>query len=86
MSDPKPLSKEDRIFFESPYVEIIYRKHIDVLLSAEAYWREAVKTLKPREWGCDGGELCHFCGSLDIGGPLQPSQHKPDCAWVKAQE
>lgn len=48
------------------------------LLSAEAYWREAVKNHP----GAVGDEnVCDFC---DVS--LDTRNHKPECAWLIAQE
>lgn len=90
----KPLSSDERERIESflshtpnidtlrPFCDIISR-----LLSAEAFWREAVKNqdalelfdsrTTPPEYRC---AFCEEVGTQDT--PF----HKPDCPWLLAQE
>jgi len=85
---PKPLTKERRADIldrvsraDGQARRAIYRD----LLAAEAYWREAVKNVHESFFTVldSPEEFCVFCG-----GELASQQvhHKPDCAWVLANE
>lgn len=54
-------------------------------LKAEAYWREALKTVDPVEYWRDPN-LCDFCDKeITVGGD-SISGHAADCPWLLAQE
>ncbi len=67
----KPLTKEER---ESIYE---YDDPVEKALSAEAYWREAVKNAR-----FVIEDYCSFC---DIG-IAHTGEHATDCPWLLAQE
>lgn len=80
MSEPKPLTKDQRESAEYLVDESrsLHSEQIRTLLAAEAYWREAVKNCS-EEHGDE--RRCAFCFV-----PIDMSAHKPDCAWVLAQD
>lgn len=86
--EPKPLSKERREeilreFQSGPYES--KRALMDVL-AAEQFWREAVKKAPGvvHQGIHDWREYCAFCDADDEApGPVV---HRPDCAWLLAQE
>ena len=91
----KPLTKEER---EVAGVAIYWgipeqvRSVISSLISAEAYWREAVKNQEP--WvGCEQDHddkftywMCQFCQSETDKPQTEERIHKPSCPWLLAQE
>ncbi len=80
MSVDSPLTPERRAEIEREMAqEIIYADWGDLydfvhdLLSAEQYWREAVRDASFED------DHCSFCG-------VSQGDHKPDCAYIRAQE
>ncbi len=74
---PKPLDKWIYKISESAQ-----RDHVEELLAAIAFWREAVKSLPEHRGG-----FCLLCNNGDGEMTLREGgEHKPDCAWLLAQE
>lgn len=80
MREPKPLGKEDREKIERLWSTggSIFHSSIRDLLADAQYWREAVKNSVGAYVGVST-TYCSYCRNGISG-------HKPDCAWVKAQE
>ena len=73
--EPKPLTKEAREAYGS-----VVRKE---LLSAEAFWREAVKgALMGTIY--DGHMICNWCSAQ--APQYEEVNHEDDCEWKLAQE
>jgi len=91
---PKPLTKERRADIldrvsraDGQARRAIYRD----LLAAEAYWREAVKNANagyPIVFNSErnDSEACAFCEASANITKGEQLEHKPDCAWVLANE
>lgn len=86
MTEAKPLSKERRAEIEAMFgqpptawpVHAYVSAFVD-LVAAERYWREKVRDLDIHD-GC-------LCGADGVYLRARgPSEHKPDCSWLKAQE
>ena len=79
---PKPLTKERREYLAQLTAPPLI--HIDAvrdLLAAEAYWRLAVKNVPVNGFADDA---CVFC--KEDATEYHPEKHKPDCAWLRAQD
>lgn len=87
--EPKPLTKDER-----EGIAIICREAseawtvaaIEKALSAEAFWREAVKSAIPMEF--EGVLGCQFCAHGTVYSVKEefPIQHSLYCPWKLAQE
>ncbi len=54
--------------------DVDYADDVPIALSAEAFWREAVKNAEVHR------QVCAWCAFTGING------HNPDCPWLLAQE
>lgn len=75
MITPKPLTKEQREKLWNPNDT---DELIEALKAAEAYWREAVKTVAERD--TTNETKCPFC-HRDYW-----NHHEEDCPWLIAQD
>ncbi len=84
---PKPLTKEERWKLDrwlrgmaeiSPTADLL--RH---MVTAEAFWREAVKNADWWRETQDSDLVCGFCECKFVG---SRSKHKPDCPWLLAQD
>ncbi len=91
----KPLTKDEReaamTYSDRTDADWVPESIIKDLLSAEAFWREAVKNCDSHRPGTSesdnkfGDGTCVFCdGQYSI--ELKSSDHKPGCPWLLAQE
>lgn len=95
MIEPKPLSKEWReeilhlMADKKPETHPFSYEHaVRLLLSAEQYWRQAIRN-SVWVYGGGGTTYCGYCGgsvahNFESAEPM--TGHKPDCAWVRAHE
>lgn len=95
----KPLSRVRRAEIERDLADqhVSYNdfagEAIRDLLASESFWRESVKKVEP--WGDVGAASntwyeCFFCKAegdeIFAFGRKANETHKPDCAWLLAQE
>lgn len=91
----KPLTKEEREIAERMFTPGQYATEPGIvarLLEAEQFWREAVKNQNPiiRVVNIDDcaeeDDECFYCENRADGSVMEHADHKPDCAWLLAQE
>lgn len=85
---PERIAEIEEIFRNVPeFAEDVQQAYRD-LLTERAFWRDAVRNSEPLISHCDRQDRvqcmeCIYCAGT--AGPGEP-QHKPDCAWLLAQE
>ncbi len=96
---PKPLTKEESEEIDRLRVTMRgeggmigrMQQALEQACESEAFWREAVKNAKCERIGESesdqfyGDGHCIFCNAK-YSIEMKPSDHKPDCAWLLAQD